>query len=52
MILTLRPPGKGNWKPVTLVIEHSKHAPLPLYVVRGQRLEIGGQVFRVARVLA
>lgn len=50
MILTLRPPGRGNWTPVMLRVEQSRHAPLPLYFHRGQRLQLGGQTFRVVRV--
>lgn len=50
LILTLRPPGRGNWTPVVIRIEQSRHAPLPLYVVPGQRLLIGGQELRVVSV--
>ena len=52
MTLILRPPGRGNWAPVVMTIEQSKHSPLPLYVSRGQVLPIGGQLLRVVRVLA
>ena len=51
MIVILRPPGRGNWKPVVMTIEASRHAPLPLYVAPGQRIEIGGQVLRVVKVM-
>lgn len=51
-MLILKPPGRGNWTPVVLRIEQSKHAPLPLYVARGQVLVIGGQLLRVAGVQA
>lgn len=52
MTLVLRPPGRGNWKPVVVTIDDSRHAPRPLEVVRGMRMVLAGQVFRVARVLA
>ena len=52
MTLVLKPPGRGKWSPVLVTIEPSRNAPLPLYVARGQRVQIGGQTFRVAQVLA
>ena len=51
MILILRPPGRGNWKAVVLAFEQSKHSPLPLEVHRGMRVQFGGHVFRVSKVL-
>jgi hypothetical protein len=52
MTLILRPPGRGNWTPVVLTLEQSRHSPKPLLVKVGERVPLGGQVFRVARVLA
>lgn len=51
MTLVLRPPGRGNWTPVTIVIEQSKHAPMPLFFHVGQVLEIGGQRLVVRSIL-
>jgi hypothetical protein len=48
--LVLRPPGRGNWKPVVLRIDQSRNTPLPLEFHRGQRVELGGHVFRVVGV--
>ena len=50
MTLVLRPPGRGNWAPVTIVIEQSKHAPMPLFFRIGQVLEIGGQLLVVREI--
>lgn len=50
-MLVLRPLGRGAWTPVVLAITESKHSPLPLEVFRGQRVTLGGRVFRVAKVL-
>jgi hypothetical protein len=49
--LILRPPGRGNWKPIVLSFAASKHSPLPLEVFAGQRVTISTHVFRVAKVL-
>jgi hypothetical protein len=51
LTLILRPLGRGNWAPMLLRIEQSKHAPLPLEVHVGQRLTVAGRTFRVAKVL-
>jgi hypothetical protein len=51
MRLILRPPGRGNWKPVQIELRNSKHAPLPLEVHVGQRWVLGQHVFRVAKVM-
>ena len=51
MTVILRPPGRGNWAPVVMTIEPSRHAPLPLYVLPGQLVTIAGQVLRVVRML-
>jgi hypothetical protein len=49
--LILRPPGRGNWHPVVLAVEQSKHAPLPLEVHVGLLVQFGGHVFRVSKVM-
>lgn len=51
MTLILRPPGRGNWRIVTLVVTGDPHLPPPMYFARGQRIELGGMVFRVAKVM-
>lgn len=51
MTLVLRPPGRGNWKPVVIAIELGRNCPLPLEFHRDQRVELGGHVFRVSKVL-
>ena len=51
MQLTLRPIGRGNWQPVVLTIKPGRNSPLPLYVAKGQKLELGGQRYRVVEVL-
>lgn len=49
MTLILVPPGRGRWSPLTVVIDGSRAAPLFFRV--GQRVELGGRVFRVSKVL-
>lgn len=51
MMLVLVPPGRGNWKQLRLQVEAVGHLPPPMYFAVGQRIELGGQVFRIARVL-
>jgi hypothetical protein len=50
-MLVLVPPGRGRWQPTMLAIEGARHAPRPFEVRVGQRVEIAGRVFRVAKVL-
>lgn len=50
-MLLLRPPGRGNWKPVLLTVDASRNSPLPLQFHVNQRVELGGLVFRVAKVM-
>lgn len=50
MTLTLRPPGRGNWTPVLLVVDEGRNCPLPLEFHVNQRVELGGHVFRIAKV--
>jgi hypothetical protein len=52
MTLVLKPPGRGRWSPVLVTIQPSKNAPPPMYVACGQRVQLGGQTYRVAQVLA
>lgn len=47
-MLTLKPKGRGNWKSSTLRIEGAHQ--LPLLVVVGQTITIGGVVFRICGV--
>lgn len=51
VMLILRPPGRGNWKPVVLRVEQGRNSPLPLEFHRNQRVELGGHVFRVSKVM-
>jgi hypothetical protein len=48
-MLVLRPPGRGNWQPLIVTIEGRRLAPLLVRV--GQQLPIGGQIYRIAKVL-
>lgn len=50
-MLVLRPLGRGNWSPVLLRVEQSRNSPLPLEFHVNQRVEFGGHVFRVAKVM-
>lgn len=49
MTLILRPPGKGAWAPVTVVID-GRHA-IPLVFKRGDTFQLGDKLFRIAQVL-
>jgi hypothetical protein len=49
MILILRPPGRGNWKPITVTVEGDRAHPLFIQV--GQRLFLGGRTFRICKVI-
>lgn len=51
MTLILRPPGRGNWKPVTMKVTGNPHLPPPMFFAVGQIVPLGGMVFRVSRVL-
>lgn len=50
MTLILRPPGRGNWTPVIVQVEGKPHLPPPMYFEVGQRVPLGGMVFRIAEV--
>lgn len=49
MTLILRPVGRGNWATVVLTVG-GRRAPPPLYFALGQRIPLGGSVFRVVEV--
>lgn len=51
-MLVLRPPGRGNWSPVRIIIDETRNAPKPLLFRKGERVTLGGIVFRVVRVHA
>jgi hypothetical protein len=51
MTLILRPPGRGNWKPVTLTVSQCRNSPLPLEFHVNQRVTLAGHVLRIAKVL-
>lgn len=48
-MLVLKPIGRGKWRPMTITIDE-RRVP-PMLVAKGQRITIGGIVFRVAEVL-
>lgn len=48
MTLVLRPIGRGRWRPVVLKVDGDRAAPLLVRV--GDRLPLGGVVFRVSEV--
>lgn len=48
MTLILRPRGRGNWKPCTLVVTGPRAQSL--FVQRGQFLFFGGVHWRIAEV--
>lgn len=47
-MLILKPIGRGKWRPMPIEIDE-RRVP-PLFVTVGQRITIGGVVFRVAEV--
>lgn len=49
MTLILRPPGRGAWAPITVVIE-GRHA-VPLGFKRGDAFPLGGVIFKISKVL-
>lgn len=49
MILTLKPPGRGNWRPMTLIVDDHKRMP-PLLVRPGQRVFLGGIDWRICLI--
>ena len=50
MTLVLVPPGRGKWRTTTVRIDGDRTAPLFFRV--GQRIELGGVLFRISKVLA
>ncbi len=49
MILILRPPGRGNWTPVTCILEGPRIWPIAFFV--GQRVLLGDKEWRVSKVM-
>jgi hypothetical protein len=49
MTLTLKPAGRGNWKPIVMAIEGARAAPLLVRV--GQKLVLGWVTFRISKVM-
>lgn len=47
-MLILRPIGRGNWTPLIVTVQGERAAPM--LVKKGDRIPIGGVVFRVAEV--
>jgi hypothetical protein len=47
-MLVLKPIGRGKWRPMPIEID-VRRVP-PLFVSIGQRITIGGVVFRVAEI--
>lgn len=47
MILLCRPPGRGNWRLVTVTIDFE---PNPLFVRRGARVDIAGRILRIVEI--
>jgi hypothetical protein len=50
MTLTLRPPGRGNWTLLTVVITGTRAAPLLFR--KGHRFPIAGVNYRIVEVKA
>jgi len=48
-MLILRPPGRGNWTPLVIAVEGKRAAPM--LVKPGQKLTLGGIVWRISKVL-
>ena len=48
VMLILKPIGRGKWRPMSIEIDE-RRVP-PMFVTVGQRITIGGIVFRVAAV--
>lgn len=48
MTLVLKPVGRGRWRPMVVPVDERRIPPM--MVARGQRITIGGVVFRVAEV--
>lgn len=47
-MLVLRPVGRGNWKPLIVVVQGERAAPM--LVRKHDRIPLGGVVYRVAEV--
>lgn len=49
-MLTLRPPGRGNWTPIVLAVQPQGKTPPPMFIAVNQRITLGGVVYRIAKV--
>lgn len=49
MTLILRPPGRGNWAPLTIQVSGQRLGPVDFHI--GQRVVLGGHEWRVSKVL-
>lgn len=47
-MLTLKPKGRGNWKPITMRVEGDRANPLLVKV--GDSLMLAGIVFRICNI--
>lgn len=50
MTLILRPPGRGNWSPITVTFEGARAQALALFVRPGLFMTIGPDLFRICEV--
>lgn len=48
-MLVLKPKGRGNWASLTVAIEGKRASPLLIRV--GQTFQLGGVVWRIAKVM-
>jgi len=48
--LVLKPVGRGRWRPMSIAIDEWRIPPL--FVAVGQRIAIGGIVFRISEIRA
>lgn len=47
MTLTLRPPGRGNWRPLVMKLTGERGS---LFIRKGQTLFLGGVTWRISKV--
>lgn len=48
MTLTLKPIGRGNWTTITMIVTGDRASPLLVKI--GDRITIGGVVFRITEI--
>ena len=48
-MLILKPKGRGNWAPVTMVVDGDRATPLLIKV--GETVTLAGIVFRICKVI-